>query len=303
MTAQQQTASYPRRAVRRLLRLNEAQLNAFERQGLIQPAENYGFHELLALRTLIQLRKDKVPAAQIQRAIQALRKTLDGVDDPLRQLKLYAHGKKVRVEVQGRKMDAASGQLLLDFDAKEINRLLEFRRREDVRQERSQRAEAEHWFQQGLELEQTGAPTKEVISAYLKAVELDPKTAGALVNLGTVFFNARKWTEAELYYRKAVEADPNYALAHFNLGNLYDERGDYKRAMEQYQGALRASPTYADAHYNLALLYQSTNQPMHAVRHWNAYLKLDPSSEWAVIARRELGKLRNARVVSGQQPQ
>ena len=63
--------------------------------------------------------------------------------------------------------------------------------------------------------------------------------------------------------------------------------------------ALRLSPSYADVHYNIALLYQSMNQPMKAVRHWMAYLKLDPSSSWATIARRELAKLREATVVKG----
>ena len=38
-------------------------------------------------------------------------------------------------------------------------------------------------------------------------MELDPKTAGAYVNLGTIYFNARKWLEAEGYYKKALETD------------------------------------------------------------------------------------------------
>jgi hypothetical protein len=49
----------------------------------------------------------------------------------------------------------------------------------------------------------------------------------------------------------------------------------------------------------VALLYQGSNQPMKAVRHWSAYLKLDPNSHWANIARRELTKLREAAVLRG----
>ncbi len=69
--------------------------------------------------------------------------------------------------------------------------------------------------------------------------------------------------------------------------------------MEHYQAALEIAPTYADAHYNLALLYQGSNQMMKALRHWTEYLKLDPSSHWSTIARRELSKLRKAAVVTG----
>jgi tetratricopeptide (TPR) repeat protein len=292
--------SFTREAARRLLKVSEKQLKSWEQQKLVQPAVSYGFRELLALRTLIKLRHSKVPPRQIRLALQALIKKLRGVEDPLTELKLYAHGKKIRVELEGHSMDAESGQLLLDFDPAELSRLLEFRPKENPRAEREQRQAAEHWFQRGLDLEATGAPAPQAIEAYCKAIELDPGSAGALVNLGTIYFNARDFTLAERYYVLATEADPDYALAHFDLGNLCDERGDRVRALEHYQAALRIAPNYADAHYNVALLYQSAQQPMKAVRHWMAYLKLDPSSEWAAIARRELAKLREAAVVRGR---
>ncbi|HEX5430942.1 MAG TPA: tetratricopeptide repeat protein, partial [Bryobacteraceae bacterium] len=234
-----------------------------------------------------------------QRVIAALTGKLRDVEDPLTQLRLYVDGKKVRVEVEGRSMDAESGQLLLDFDRGELRRLLPFRTKEPVESERERRMEAERWFQRGLELEQTGAPAQEVIEAYEKALKLDPQSAGALVNLGTIHFNTHNWREAERYYLAALDADSEYALAHFDLGNLYDERGDRTKALEHYQAALRITPNYADAHYNLALLFQGAGQPMKAVQHWNAYLKLDPASQWAEVARRELAKLRQATVLRG----
>jgi tetratricopeptide (TPR) repeat protein len=292
--------SFTREAALRLLRVTERQLKTWERQKLVEPAAVYGFRELLALRTLIKLRESKVPPQQIRRAVQALTKKLRGVDDPLTELKLYAHGKKIRVDLDGRAMDAESGQLLLDFDPGELSRLLEFRPKENPRAERDQRQAAEHWFQRGLDLEATGGSPTEIIEAYEKAIELDPGSAGALVNLGTIYFNTRDFTMAERYYTLATETDPEYALAHFDLGNLCDECGDRGRALEHYLAALRISPNYADAHYNIALLYQGARQNMKAVRHWMAYLKLDPSSEWAAIARRELDKLREAAVVRGR---
>ncbi len=292
--------SFTREAALRLLRVSERQLKSWERQKLVEPAAVYGFRELLALRTLIKLRKSKVAPEQIRRAVQALTKKLRGVDDPLTQLKLYADGKKIHVDLDGLAMEAESGQLLLDFDPGELSRLLEFRPKDNPRAERDQRQAAEHWFQRGLDLEATGAPATQIIEAYEKAIELDPASAGALVNLGTIYFNTRNFTMAEQYYTLATETDPEYALAHFDLGNLCDECGDRGRALEHYLAALRISPNYADAHYNVALLYQGARQNMKAVRHWMAYLKLDPSSEWATIARRELDKLREAAVVRGR---
>lgn len=281
------------------MKVTEKQLCAWEAKHLVPVCENYGFKELLALRTIIKLRRAHRPVPQIGRAVEALAAKLDHIHDPLTELKLYADGKHIRVEVDGHSMEAESGQLLLNFDKVEISRLLEFRAPDSASAERERRATADRWFQRGLELEQTGAPANEIIEAYQKAIDLDPRAAGAMVNLGTLHFNARNWREAEHFYRMALEADPNYPLAHFDLANLYDERGDRTRAMEHYQSALRISPNYADAHYNLALLYQGSNQTMKAVRHWTTYLKLDPGSQWSTIARRELSKLRTQTVLPG----
>lgn len=280
------------------MNISERQLKSWEQQKLVAPTRAYGFRELVALRTLDQLRRNRVPPAQVRRAIAALTEKLRHIRDPLSQLKLYANGKKVRVEVDGCAMEAESGQLLLDFDASELKCLLEFRAKESPRLERDRRHEAEQWFQRGLEMEQTGAPIEQVVEAYQKALEFDPRSAGALVNLGTIHFNARNWKRAEHYYMEALAADPEYALAHFDLANLYDERGEREKAAEHYLAALRIAPNYADAHYNLALLYQA-EQPMKAVQHWNIYLKLDPTSNWANIARRELAKLRKATLLPG----
>jgi tetratricopeptide (TPR) repeat protein len=291
--------AYSREEALRLLGVSERQLKSWEKQKLVDSPHSYGFPELLALRTLVKLRQNKVPPAQIKRALAALREKLRHVQNPLTELKLYADGKKIRVEVEGRAMDAESGQLLLNFDQVELSRLLQFPVKDPGAAERDQRLTAERWFQRGLDLEQTGAPVQEVMEAYGKAIELDPKSAGALVNLGTIHFNSHNWAEAEKYYKQALEIDPEYALAHFDLANLYDERGDRSKALAHYESALLVSPNYADAHYNVALLYQGSNQHMKAVHHWTAYLKLDPSSHWSTIARRELSKLRQATVVPG----
>ena len=257
---------------------------------------------MLALKTLIGLRAEKIPAAQIRRALNALRIKLKDVSNPLTELKIYSQGRKIQVQFAGRKMEPISGQLLLDFDQAEISKLMAFPSAQvaaSPAKTHQTRREAEHWFEKGLELEQTGAPVDEIIGAYTKACAIDPSSAGSLVNLGTVYFNLRDWKRAEHYYRNALEVDPEYALAHFNLGNLFDERGHRNNALTHYQAAIRIQPGYADAHYNLALLYQSVGQPLKAVHHWKLYLKLDPGSSWAAIARRELAKLKESTILRG----
>lgn len=303
MAAPATKQAYSREVVLRLLGISTRQLRSWEKQNFVSSSGSFSFSDLLALRTLVALRESRIAPAQIRKALDAVRKRLRDVHNPLTELKIYSQGKRIRVQFEGQTMEPISGQLLLDFDEAEINKLLSFpaqtEKQSGAGQGQSPRRQAEHWFEKGLELEQTGAPMEEIIEAYNKAAEIDPGSAGALVNLGTVYFNARDWREAERHYRKALEVDPEYALAHFNLGNLFDERGDRSTALSHYQAALRIHPNYADAHYNVALLYQSSGQPLKAVRHWKLYLKLDPSSSWAAIARRELEKLKDSTIVRG----
>jgi tetratricopeptide (TPR) repeat protein len=220
------------------------------------------------------------------------------IDKPLEEVRFVRRGKRLFVRLPGQEIELWSGQIQLGFDR--AAPAVETRPAEE--RKRQQRNESDIWFQRGLALEQENAPMNEVIAAYLKAVELDEKSAGAFVNLGTLYFNARMWREAEHYYTRALEADPAYPLAHFNLANLYDERGDRTSAARHYEEALRLKPGYADAHYNLALLCQSQGQVMKALKHWRIYLKLDPASAWAGIARREMRKLQESSVIGGKSP-
>jgi tetratricopeptide (TPR) repeat protein len=294
--------AYSREEVLRLLDVSARQLLSWERQDFVSSSGSFTFSDILALKTLMGLRENKIPAAQIRSALHALRARLKDIQNPLTELKIYSQGRKIQVQVAGQKMEPISGQLLLDFDEAEIKKLLSFpgqTAQKNAGHTQKSRLEAEHWFEKGLELEQAGAPIDDIIGAYRKASEIDPGSAGALVNLGTVYFNQRDWRQAEQYYLRALEVDPEYALAHFNLGNLYDERGDRSRALSHYLAAIRIHPRYADAHYNVALLYQSSGQPLKAVRHWKMYLKLDPGSTWAGIARRELEKLKASTIVRG----
>ena len=277
-------------------------MRSWESQGLIPQRSIFGFSELLAMQTLIKLRKDKIPPATIKKAVTALRQKVRNVTNPLTELRIYAEGSKMRVDIDGNTIEPVTGQLLLNFDEAELKKLLAFPSKEKEERETAsrRRAEAELLFEKGLDMEQSGASIEEVVEVYKYALMLDPQSTGALVNLGTIHFNARDMKTAEDYYKQAIAADGEYALAHFNLGNLYDETGQRGKALEHYLEAVRINPRYADAHYNLALLFQTSGDTLKAIRHWKTYLKLDPSSSWAIIARRELEKIRDTMMVRGK---
>ena len=277
-----------------MLDVSERQLRAWEKQGFVEASVNFGFSDLLALKTLKKLREFKITPRQIRQAIASLKVRLKDVDYPLAQLRITADGRRIAVHVSGSRMEPVSGQLLFDFDSNELENLRAFPMKETSSPAASaiKEQESESWFQRGLTLEETGAPVGEAVAAYRKAIEANPQAPGALVNLGTIAFRMRRLKEAEAYYQRAVAADPDYALAHFNLGNLHDEQGNSDDARRYYATALRLNPRYADAYFNLALLCERNGDILQAIGYWQNYLKLDSTSTWAGAARKQLDKLK-----------
>jgi tetratricopeptide (TPR) repeat protein len=282
---------YSRAEIRRQFGITERQLRSWEQRQLIAAAESYTFSDLIALQTIVKLREQRIPVQRIGQAIQSLRSKLDWVKQPLSELRIVSDGRTIAVHVAGQRMEAISGQILLDFEASSLGGVHAF---PDRKSAANRLRESETWFQRGLELEEVGAPIEQAIEAYTKVLELNPVAAGALVNLGTIYYRQRKFAEAQKYYVEAIVADPEYALAEFNLGNLFDEQGLMEEAHRHYQRALELNPRYADAHFNLALLCEATGDALKAVHHWKAYLKLDNAGEWAEIARKQLERLRLA---------
>ena len=291
----QAPGEYSRRDVRRLLNVTESRLKSWERQGLIAPADVFGFRDLIALRALQKLSESKIAPRQIGLAIASLKRKLTGIAEPLNELRIVSDGKTIAVQIAGQRMEAISGQLLFDFEASEIPSVRTMTTKAEAK--RPVEEEAEEWFQRGLTLEETGAAVDHALNAYRKAIELNPNAAGALVNLGTIAFRARKLREAASYYERAIQADPRYPLAHFNLGNVFDEMGKTETARCHYENAVALNPDYADAHFNLALIAERGGDNLRALKHWKAYLKLDNASAWAVQARKQLDRLRKLTVV------
>jgi tetratricopeptide (TPR) repeat protein len=281
---------YSRADVRRILKISENRLRSWEERGLYDRRTEFGFADLIALKTLQKLRENRIPAGRIRDSLVALREKLADIERPLWELRIFSDGRRVAVELPHGRMEALTGQMLFNFEASSLNRVEMLPKPTQL--ERTHRLhDAELWFRRGLELEEAGAPMGQAIDAYRRALELNPDAAGAWVNLGTLSYRQGELQEAETCYRQALRISPNYALAHFNLGNICEELDRLPEAVNHYQIAIHLQSTYADAHYNLALVFERQGELMLAAKHWRTYLKLDPASPWAGIARQQLRNL------------
>ena len=282
------SGTYSRSQVRRILKIRENRLRSFERNGLYESPNQFGFSDLVALKVLQRLRQDRVPANRIKDSLSSLSRKLPGIERPLSQLRIVPEGRRVAVELPNGRMEALTGQMLLDF---ETPRSVEPLSHTAGRPMAERLQEAEYWFRRGLDLEEQGADDGAAIEAYRHALDLNPDAAGVWVNIGTLRYRRGELEPAERCYRQALNSSPNYPLAHFNLGNICEELSRFDEAINHYKLALRLQPSYADAHYNLALVFERRSEAMRAAKHWREYLQLDSTSPWARIARQQLNVL------------
>lgn len=77
---------------------------------------------------------------------------------------------------------------------------------------------------------------------YEKAIELNPKYAEAINNLGTVYYGQKDYHKAEHYYRKALKFKPECASFYSNLGTAYFAERKYKQGIASYQRAFSIDP-------------------------------------------------------------
>lgn len=80
--------------------------------------------------------------------------------------------------------------------------------------------------------------------------------------------------QIEFLLRRSIELDPRFPEAHLQLGNLYSDQTKYSDAAPQYEQALSLNPDLADAHYRLGQAYVHLGKRDDAQQHLQIYQKL-----------------------------
>jgi tetratricopeptide (TPR) repeat protein len=280
------TDRFSREEVQRILDLTPKQLDYWDRLRIVssRKEENdrfYDFRDLIGLRTVKQLTESGVPANRLGRALAALRKGIFHAHAPLNELRVLSDGRDVIVERDGVRMDPLSGQLVMNFDTREMGekvRVMSGRSAEDL-------------FETALDSETEGRAAQESIEAYERALIANPHRLEALINCGTLYYELGNLEKAEQYFRRAVESDSQSSLAHSNLGSVLEELGHLEEARQHLRSAVRLEPGYSDARYTLALVCEKINAFAEAREHWQQYVALDPASPWSDFARKRIAEL------------
>jgi tetratricopeptide (TPR) repeat protein len=279
------TERFSRSEFQRILNVSEKQLSYWEKLKLVTPRKKgdktYDFRDLITLRTAKQLIDKGVSAQRLQRSIVALQKQLAGVKSPLTELRIRSNGRDVIVERAGMHLEPISGQIVLNFETRELN--------DKVRV--MPHSNADDWVNLGVEREEQSeseAGLHAAAEAYERALDMDPGHVDALNNLGMLSYEQGLLDNAAHLFRRAVELHPHHVLSRFNLGSVLEETGKLDQARHHLRLAVRLDGQHADAHYNLAFVCDKLGAYAEARRHWKRYLELDPNSSWANYARERL---------------
>ena len=280
---------YSRQDVLRILHLQPRQLSSWERTGLVETAEHYGFDDLSQLRILRDLHATRISAKTIQTSFVAMRR-IAGVGNPLVDTSPVRRGSGVSFRYGGALVDPVTQQLAFDFSVAAPAQLSVLGR-SSVSPSAIQDSELQELFLRAVRIEEDASTLDEAAELYRHILQVRPNHAPAAINLGTIHYNRREFERAEQLYRSATVADPEYALAFFDLGNVLDETMQLTEAITAYQQAVALVPRYADAHYNLALAYERQGERRRALRHWLMYARLDPVGPWASHAKCQARKI------------
>jgi tetratricopeptide (TPR) repeat protein len=117
------------------------------------------------------------------------------------------------------------------------------------------------------------ARTPEIRKRLERFVQLYPRNGPAMYYYAMSLWQrsegepAADLTTIEVLLKKAIAADPDFYEAPYQLGILYQDQRKYTDAIREFNQTVRLRPDYNRAHYRSVLLYTRTNQKQLADEH------------------------------------
>jgi tetratricopeptide (TPR) repeat protein len=285
---------YTQSEVARLLGMTPGRLRSLDRAGIVSPSGRrkgrraYTFRDLIALRAARDLLAGRVRLRDVARAIKSIRESLPRVTRPLSEVRIASDGKRVVVRTQEGTFEPITGQMVIDFDVRQLESDVVRLLRPSAGRDRARTAY--ELYLQASQLDEDPETMDEAEALYRSALRYDPWLAIVYTNLGNIRFRRGDEEQAERLYRCALEIESTQPEAQYNLGYMMLHRGEPERAIAYFEGAIHHDPRFADAYFNLAMAYEQLREREHARGCWRHYLELEPTGTWAEIARQHLGE-------------
>jgi len=168
---------------------------------------------------------------------------------------------------------------------------------EKIKEETPQELETLEMVNKGASLGDLGKPQEE-IACYDKALEINPRLAGAWNNKGTALANLRKLQEAITCFDRALDINPRDADTWCNKGTALANLRKLQEAIACLDRALEINPRLAEAWSNKGTALNNLGKLQEAVDCYDRALEINPrlAEAWGNKgnALHNLGKTREA---------
>jgi tetratricopeptide (TPR) repeat protein len=303
---------YSIRDVSRILAVQDSRLRYWMQTGFVGPTVRkggrfyYTFPDLVAVKAAKDLLATGMPLQRVRKNVEALRRALPGDTHPTTRMRVCCDGETMVALADDVAFQPISGQVVMAFSlpsfGEHVIATLAMPRAaapepaavpaaiQDGPTEANGGSTAYRHFVEACVAEDRGdSDTAEHL--FRLAIELEPRMAAALTNLGNLLYRQGELHEARRLYERALEHDPAQPEARYNLANLLEDLGETELAIAELRRVCAAAPEFADAHYNLGIMLAQVGGTTQARQCLERYLELDATSDWAHHARSYLDQI------------
>ncbi|HEU4433114.1 MAG TPA: tetratricopeptide repeat protein [Pyrinomonadaceae bacterium] len=123
------------------------------------------------------------------------------------------------------------------------------------------------WIYLPAKLDQQTGHFDDAISRLSRARSLRPDYVAASINLGNIFLELNRLSDAQAAFVKALEVEKNNAAALYGMGQVSASNRDYATAVRYFEETLAQVPGATRVHYSLAMAYRGLGNAEKAKAH------------------------------------
>jgi cytochrome c-type biogenesis protein CcmH/NrfG len=133
------------------------------------------------------------------------------------------------------------------------------------------------------------------VQALRTAAEGNPSDVESRVQLGNLYFDAERFTEAVTWYESALQLSPRDPNVRTDLGVAFYYLNQPDRALEQFDQSLKIDPRHSKTLLNQGIVRAFGRQDLKgAAEAWQRLIEVAPATPEADAARRALEGLKSA---------
>jgi cytochrome c-type biogenesis protein CcmH/NrfG len=124
------------------------------------------------------------------------------------------------------------------------------------------------------------------------AAQANTKDVESRIELGNIYYDAGRYTDAIIWYSQALALNPNDTSVRTDLATAYYYTNDVARAIEEGRKALAIDPNKVQTRLNMGIWLTSLNPPntTEALQHWQVVVNLYPGTDPAKQAQAFIDK-------------